>query len=59
MFEDTTKQLNESHILQTQLADRLEDTKTKYVNLQNEHNDKIKELLNRLNHYEGNYKGCF
>jgi hypothetical protein len=60
MFEDTSKQLNEAHSLQTQLADRLEenqcelnDTKTKLRNIEGEHEEKINELIERLGHYEG------
>ncbi len=53
MFEDTTKQLNESHVLQTQMAERFEESKTRLLTMQNEHEEKLKELSAKLSHYEG------
>ena len=60
MFEDTSKQLSESHSLQIQLANKLEenqkylnDFKIKYQNLESDHIEMINDLQNKLNNYEG------
>ena len=60
MFEDTSKQLVESHSLQIQLAMKLEDNQkaqselqTKYDNIEVEQNEMNSEFLNRINNLEG------
>ena len=60
MFEDTSKQLVDSHALQVQLADRLEehqryvaDIRVKYENLEADYADKTEELQHKLANAEG------
>jgi hypothetical protein len=60
MFEETNKQLIEAHMLQTQLADRLEENQSelnlvnaKLLNIENENEEKLNELIEKLNEYEG------
>lgn len=60
MFEDTSKQLVESHSLQVQLAMKLEDNQkaqselqSKYDNIEVGQNEINSELLNRINNLEG------
>jgi hypothetical protein len=60
MFEETNKQLIEAHMLQTQLAERLEENQTelnlvnaKLLNIENENEEKLNELIEKLNEYEG------
>lgn len=62
MFEDTSKQLSESHSLQIQLANKLEenqkylnDFKTRYQNLESDHHEMINDLQNKLTNYEGKH----
>ncbi len=62
MFEDTSKQLVESHSLQIQLANKLEenqkyfnDLKTKYQNLESDHEEQVNELQNKLVNLEGKF----
>lgn len=61
MFEDTSKQLAESHSLQIQLANKLEenqkylnDFKTRYQNLESDHLEIVDDLKNKVANYEGN-----
>jgi hypothetical protein len=60
MFEETNKQLIEAHMLQTQLAERLEENQSelnlvnaKLLNIENENEEKLNELIEKLNEYEG------
>lgn len=60
MFEDTSKQLAESHSLQIQLANKLEenqkllnDYKVRYQNLESDHVEIVEDFRNKLANYEG------
>ncbi len=63
MFEDTSKQLNESHSLQIQLANKLEENQryvfeleNKYQTSETKYQDLINELQNKINNLEGKIK---
>lgn len=60
MFEDTSKQLVESHFLQNQLSTRLEESQKCYAELQSEYQlvetnyeQAQSELVNKINNLEG------
>lgn len=65
-FEETSKQLIESHSLQTQLADRLEENqlelslaRTKLLNVESENEERISELIEKLNQCESMFNLFF
>ena len=60
MFEDTSKQLAESHSLQAQLGNKLEENQrfsaelqNKYQTIESDHEEVVNELQNKITNLEG------
>jgi chromosome segregation ATPase len=60
MFEDTNKQLSESYLLQSQLADKLDEkqkelheTHAKINHMEQDNEHRLRELIDKLSNYEG------